>query len=414
MRREEELLLKLLRQELGSGDKNISGEDLSMVNWGEFLALAEAHSVLSLLYGAFERLEEGEASKQKLGGTGFAGQAVPVHVWKRIQTVARQTVKQSYRLLFLSKYLITALEEARIPVVLLKGAATASFYSVPELRKAGDVDLLLLEEERLSECCGLLGAKGCRVMERQPALHHVVLQSDDGVEIELHTMLAEPFDNQRMNQYIRKLAAECGRHVCTADMMGIPLPMLDASCHAYELLLHMLQHFLRSGFGLKLLCDWVVFWNREENRQEAGKYLLLVKESGIKGFSDMVSLVCFQYLGLSNEAKESLLVTGEYDVEAFMAEILSAEEFGKSAPERMVALRGNGIADYVREFHHQMHLNFPRCGRCFLLWPFLWLMTLVRFLHNNRKVRKTSAFAIFKTAGQRGKIMKQMGLWKHW
>lgn len=404
MKREEELLLKLLRQELGGGDKSISDEDLSMVNGREFLALAEAHSVLSLLYGAFERLEEEAAFKQEIKEKEF--------VWQRTRTVARQTVKQSYRLLFLSKYLVHVLEEAQIPVVLLKGVATASFFPVPELRKAGDVDLLLLEEERLSECCDLLEAKGLRVMERQPALHHVVLQSDDGVEIELHTMLAEPFDNQRMNQYIRKVAAECGEHICRADMMGFVLPMLDAPCHAYELLLHMLQHFLRSGFGLKLLCDWVVFWNQEENRREAEKYLLLVKESGIKGFSDMVSLVCFRYLGLSEEALECLSVTGEYDGAAFMEEILSAEEFGKSAPERMVALRGNGIADYVREFHHQMHLNFPRCGRCFLLWPFLWLITLFKFLHNNRKVRKTSAFAIFKTAGQRGKIMKQMKLWK--
>lgn len=399
MRREEELLLNLLRQELGGVDKSISGEELSGVDWGEFLAIAEAHSVLSLIYGAFERMSEENV-------------LVPERVWKRVQTVARQTVKQSYRLLFLSKYLITALEEARIPVVLLKGPATASFYPVPELRKAGDVDLLLLEEDRLSECCELLEAKGLRVMERQPALHHVVLQSDDGVEIELHTMLAEPFDNSRMNQYIGKLAAECKEHICTADMMGIPLPMLDDACHAYELLLHMLQHFLRSGFGLKLLCDWVAFWNQEENRRDAEKYLLMVKESGIKGFSDMVSLVCFRYLGLSEEAKECLFVTGEYDGAAFMEEILSAEEFGKSASERMVALRGNGIADYVREFHHQMHLNFPRCGRCFLLWPFLWTATLVKFLYNNRKVRKTSAFAVFKTAGQRGKIMKQMKLWK--
>ncbi|MCM1185822.1 MAG: nucleotidyltransferase family protein [Lachnoclostridium sp.] len=398
MKREEELLLGLLKEELGGGDKNISKEELSAVNWGEFLALAQAHSVLSLLYGAFEKR-----------GEGF----VPASVWQRTRTVARQTVKQSYRLLFLSKYLLHVLEEARIPAVLLKGVATASFYPVPELRKAGDVDILLLEEERLSECCGLLEEKGFRVMENQPSLHHVVLQSEDGVEIEIHTMLAEPFDNQRMNQYMKKTAAECSGHICIADMMGISLPMLDAPCHAYELLLHMLQHFLRSGFGLKLLCDWVVFWNREENRREAAKYLSMVRESGLKGFSDMVSLASFRYLGLSGEAKECLEVTGEYDAEAFMEEILSAEEFGKSAPERMVALRGNGMADYVREFHHQMHLNFPKSGRCFLLWPFLWTVTLFRFLRNNRKVRKTSAFAVFKTAGQRGKIMKQIGLWKN-
>ena len=37
-----------------------------------------------------------------------------------------------------------------------------------------------------------------------------------------------------------------------------------------------------------------------------------------------------------------------------MDEILTAEEFGKSANDRMVVMRGNSPADYMREFHHQM------------------------------------------------------------
>lgn len=395
MNREESLLLGMLEDELKGGGISGLDEDLSSVEWGRFLALANAHSVLSLLYGAIAETEE-----------------IPEWVRKKTQTVARQTVRQSYHLLFLSKYLINNLEEAQIPVALLKGVATACFYPVPELRKAGDVDLLLLDEGQFSRCCSILESCGCTVMERQPALHHVVLMSEDGIEIEVHTMLAEPFDNQQINQYLEEKVSECREHICREDVMGLVLPMLDAPYHAYELLLHMLQHFLRAGFGIKLLCDWVVFWNREENRKGAEQYLLLVQESGLKGFSDMVTAVCCRYLGLSEAAESILDVKKEYDVESFMMEVLKAEEFGRSAPERMVALRGNGIWDYVREFHHQMHLNFPRRGRCFLLWPFLWLITLFRFLHNNRKVRKTSAFAIFKTAGQRGKIMKQIGLWK--
>ena len=62
----------------------------------------------------------------------------------------------------------------------------------------------------------------------------------------------------------------------------------------------------------------------------------------------------------------------------FMLDIFEAEEFGKSDRERMLVLRGTRISDYVREFQHQMHLNYPNAGKIWLLWPVLWFNTLVK------------------------------------
>lgn len=192
--------------------------------------------------------------------------------------------------------------------------------------------------------------------------------------------------------------------------MGLSLPVLDTAYHAYELLMHMLQHFLRSGFGLKLLCDWVVFWNREAEQLEREKYLRLVEESGTKGFSDAITLVCCQYLGLK-KSKVQWMELKEYpDVEEILLETLEAEAFGKSSEERMVALRGTGAADYIREFHHQMLLNFPRQGKYVFLWPPLWGITLIRFIRNNRRLRNISSLEIIRKAGNRGKLTKKMNL----
>ena len=77
---------------------------------------------------------------------------------------------------------------------------------------------------------------------------------------------------------------------------------MEDAYHAYELLLHMLQHFLRAGFGVKLLCDWVVLWNRGLNEEERQQYLKMVNDSGIKGFSDMITICCIKYLGLKRES----------------------------------------------------------------------------------------------------------------
>ena len=196
------------------------------------------------------------------------------------------------------------------------------------------------------------------------------------------------------------------------EVMGIRLPVLSKAYFAYELLLHMLQHFLRSGFGLKLLCDWVVFWREEVSNEQKEMYLQLVEESGIKSFSDIVSLTCVRYLGLEEENISWMKCSSDLAVDELLREILDAEEFGKSHENRMVMMRGTGLADFVREFHHQMHLNFPKAGKCFLLWPVLWTITFARFVRNNKKYRNVSTGEILREAKRRSRLMENIKLFR--
>ncbi|MCH5337582.1 MAG: nucleotidyltransferase family protein [Acetatifactor sp.] len=392
---EEKYLLSLLRESL-TFENDSETSKVTRLDWDKLCSIAQRHSVLPLLYDTLTEKED-----------------LPEKVHKTTERLAKGAVSQSYRLLFLSKYLVGKMEAAGLSVVLLKGVATASFYPIPELRKSGDVDLLLLDKTCLKQVCGILQDCGCVRSEEQHALHHIVYCTKEGIEIEIHTMLAEPFDSQEINRYMQEKLPDCRRNIRRVTCMGVELPMLDTGYHAYELLLHMLQHFLWAGFGLRLLCDWVVFWNRETEAEEREKYLRLVRESRVKGFSDIVTLFCCTYLGLSQERVAWMEITGKYDLDIFLREIMEAEEFGNSAADRMVTLRNNSLGAYVREFQHQMHLNFPRAGRYFPLWPGLWLVTLIRFLRNNRKIRRVSARAVLKKAGQRSRVMEQIQLWKY-
>lgn len=385
-------LLRLLSVVLtGEGNPALDKD----TDWETLCLLARKHGVLPLLYEVME-----------------ADPTLPPMQREEIVRAARIAVSQSYRILFLCKYLVNNMEEAGIPVVVLKGVGTASFYPVPEVRKTGDVDLLLLDRDRLEQAKNVMARCGCKKAREQISLHHVVFVAPEGIEVELHTMLAEPFDNHRVNQYLERCVEDCRQNVVRADCMGVTLPILNMGYHAYELLMHMLQHFLYAGFGLRLISDWVVFWSREVPPEEKEKYLTLVEESGVRGFSDMVTMVCCTYLGLDQKKIEWMGIVGEYDINSFLEEILEAEEFGKSTEDRMVMMRGDSVRDYLREFHHQMHLNFPRGSKHALLWPVLWTFTLVRFLHNNRKIRRVSVFSVLKKAGQRSRIMEQIKLWK--
>lgn len=400
LRETEKLLLDALRQSLNSQENQ---EQISLPNdkyaKRVLLETAGKHAVLSLLFNVCERQGLTESAR-------YADFVQP------IRQAAVTTARANYRLLFLTKYITQLLEKEGIRAILLKGAATASYYPVPELRKSGDVDILIPQEKDFLRAVEVLESVKFVKCASQFALHHIELKNEEGICVEIHRILAEPFESGKINRYLDTLLVEYGEHVQRNDSWGVTLYQPTDAYHAFYLIVHMLQHFLRAGFGLKFLCDWTVFWNREIAAKEKEIFLRLVRESGTQGFVGTLTKACVLYLGLAPENVSFLLEESDLQqlAEDFMEEVFVSGEFGHSAQERMVAMRGTGLAAYVREFHHQMHLNYPSAGKVFLLWPFLWVMTLARFMQNNRTVRKVKGLDILKEARRRSKLIGRMKL----
>lgn len=383
-------LLNLLRVSLTGRDDPFPS--LTDEEWKKLTEVAGEHKVIPLLYPVLSKHTD--------------------DLFVRRQTEI--CIRQYYRLLFLTRYYVDLLRRADVPVVVLKGAGASLYYPVPEYRKSGDIDLMLLRRGDMEKACRALEAVGVYPDARQHANHHVSFGVESGIELELHMTVTEDFDSAEVNNYLKQANLELPDHVRDREVIpGVCLPLADDGFQAFLLLLHMLQHFLRSGFGLRLLCDWVVFWNRQVDPEQTAQYLRLVRGCGIVGFSRLITKTCVDYLGLEGDRGAPLLEGGEVSSEMcrdFLSEVFAAQEFGHSSSERMVVLRGTGPLDYLREFHHQMRLNYPGASKCFLLWPFLWIMTLIRFLYNNHSVRKTSLFSVLRQAGQRSRLMEELKL----
>lgn len=368
------------------------------VDYARVIAVAESHKVMALLHPVLEHAGLQES------------------IWKIVDRKGEQTVRQSYRLLMLSRYVIGLLKENGIDAILLKGCGTAVWYPVPELRKSGDIDLLFKSEDETRKALQILAQQGFVTTEDQPANHHIVCESRDSVSLELHMSLAEPFDSEKTNRFLADCQKEYFAHRRVVDCMGVAFELTSDGYHAFYLLLHMLQHYVRAGFGVKLLCDWVVFWESPLSEEEKKIFLRLTQESGTFGFAVMMTRVCVKYLGLREKQVEFLMQAEPKDVcdltEELMAEIFEAEEFGHSSKDRMVVLRGTGLMDYAREFHHQMKLNYPKAGKIMVLYPVLWIMTLCGFLYRNRTLRKVSGRQILKKAKKRSQLTEQMRLFQ--
>ncbi len=400
MKNYEYILLKLLNAQLTNNNKILAGDmfvktvlQLSDSDWWNLIKLAQNHNVLSII-------AENEVFIDNCN-----------HAQKEyIFDEANKVVMRNYRLLWLASKYQKILNDAEIESVLIKGFATAIYYDVPEVRKSGDIDILIMDKNKIDKAIYVLLSKGLKYVDKQHSSHHIELVNDRGITVELHQTLAEHFDNKHMDNQLQNIVKSYKEHIERVSFLGNTLYIPSDGYNAFSLIVHMLQHYLRAGFGLKLLCDWVVFWNRAINDTEKEQFIYQVKQLHMETFVSAITSICVRYLGLSKE-KVSFMMNEKQDktlLYAIIMDIIEAEEFGYSDKNRMVVLRDSKINSLIREFHHQMIINYPKMSHYIVLWPVLWVCTLLVFLRNNKKVRHTSTFHILKNASKRSQIRKRM------
>ena len=389
-------LLKCLSISLRPSEKTDIILSLTSEEWGQVLALADRHEVLALLENI---LESDKLSEEQ--------QLI-------VQFKTAKTVHTGIQLQVLNQRLTTILDKKGIQAITLKGCAVARFYPVPEFRKTTDIDLFVANEEDDRRAVQILSKNGFKLSGEWHANHHFVLVSEKKVVVELHTEWADAFKDKHLNKYLEKLQKESNQHCQLVEWQGLKFYAYETAWQGFYLMIHMLQHFFGSGFGLRNLCDWVVLWENCDDVKARKDFWKMVCESGTIEFTKAITSICIKYLGL-DQKKSPVPEKCHIDqqlVDALLRDVLDAGEFGYSESERMVGMDGNSLMAYVREFHHQMHINFPKAGKIIFFWPVLWIATLIRFLKNNRKLNRAPISEIMKKAGKRGQLVSRLTSYK--
>ena len=358
----------------------------------QVLTLADRHEVLPLI-------------KDVLGI-----KLLPEKIGIDVEAKTARTVHAGIRLQMLNGRLTKILEKERIKAITLKGCTVSQYYPVPEFRKSSDIDLFVDSEENARKAVQILSGNGFKVSEGWHANHHISMKNEKNEEVEIHTSWADPFKDKQLNHCIERMTKESLQHTQLLDIQGVKVYAYETTWQAFYLLIHMLQHFVGSGFGIRNLCDWVVLWNSVDDKKSREHFWDMVCDSGTIEFARAVTTVCVQHLGL--DPQKSPIPDGVFSqrnvADALLRDILDAGEFGYSEAGRMVGMDGDSLMSYVREFHHQMHTNFPKAGKVIPFWPALWTATLIRFLNNNRKLNRPPVSEIMKKAGERGQLVSHL------
>ena len=386
----ERILLEYLGESLKNTGSHREIPELNAEEWERIYSIADRHEVSVLMGDIFNSVNLSDKTQSIF------------------QLKTARTVHKGIRLQAINTRLTALLEKEGIRAVTLKGYAVARLYPVTEFRKTTDIDFFLFSKEDEKKAVKILCENGFRPSKEWHANHHSVLFSERNESVELHTAWADEFRNKRLNKYLENLQKESVNQCRTIESDGQKLYVYDAAHQAFYLLIHMLGHFVGGGFGLRNLCDWVVLWENCEDENSKKAFIKMAQDSGTEKFAKAVTSVCVEYLGLSAEkAPFDKLISKELTDE-FLRDILDAGEFGYSESARMVGMDGSSFISYIKEFHHQMHINFPKAGRVILLWPVLWIATLFRFLSNNKKLNRAPVRAIINKAGERGRLVKRL------
>lgn len=397
-------LLRLMRSELNEEPLSAQSVQEGFLNWtpedwNGLMAAAQANKLLPLLLDALQR---------------NPSIPVPPPVRQFLERFALQNSMAYYQKVFLLSSLAELLRDRQVTGYLLKGAGLNALYPREESRSFGDIDLYIPDREGFRRVQTVFQSQGCEKMADSMTDYHVSYRYErDGsqCEVELHYRLTTCWQNGDFDERLDRIYSEAIAALPprTVRVMEMEFRVLPLTMEALYLLMHMFQHFMDKGFGLRLLLDWTVFWRKMGQGVDCSLLSGWVRELGLEGFLDAVDSICVRHLGMALPefgwlGGEDQAVAGE-----LLEDVFSGGEFGHLDKNRMVVTaRRGGVKAYLMELHRQTGRRFPRASRVKAVLPALWLCTAVIFQYNNLFRRRISLGKVLSVSGERSRLAGKM------
>lgn len=151
--------------------------------------------------------------------------------------------------------LITKMDEEGIWTLLVKGQGIAQCYERPMWRCPGDIDLFL-SDDNYSKAKKFLAPLASSIEEENSYTQHAGMMFGS-MEVELHGNLRGDFSSSSDN-VLDKMKEDVfhNGNVRLWQNDRTPVFLMSATCDAFYIFTHILQHFFRGGIGLRQICDW--------------------------------------------------------------------------------------------------------------------------------------------------------------
>lgn len=362
LKEHEKILLDMLANNLfGAGrEVNLNEDNLSAV-WGE--AYTQAVTLM-----AFHNFKSENLKGDKLS---------------LIKKSLNQTLADNTKIDFEHVRICNMMKNAGVRCAILKGYASALYYTDPLMRSMGDVDFLV-DTDDFEKAAQTLTENGYITTGKSHDVHDVYFSKHGRCEMHFQPSgIPDGKAGVKIRKYLSGLLEDSVSVKTELGEMTVP----SVYHHGLIILLHMCHHLTGDGLGLRHLCDWAVFLNSIGEAEFLKLFEKTFKDIGLWEFAKVMTFICTEYLGLkgmvwAQDADEKL-------ADYVLIDIIIGGNFGQKNADRsheslLVSSKNEKQVSMFRQFfisaNNIVYKNWKAARKFKFILPLGWLFFGMRYI----------------------------------
>ena len=385
--------------------------DLFPKDWSTLFHISSIHQVLPMIY---ETVYDSPAAQRTVP------QIFTTAKQQTIRSVMLQAMKTNE---FLS--LFQHLRDQGIHALVVKGIVCRSLYPNPDYRTSSDEDIWVPEEE-FAFCHQAMLSYGMQLSDPAKDIRtaHEVSYGKPGspIYIEVHKSLFPPESDAYgdLNRFFEN-ARDRGVELSIDGKQVVTMGYTD---HLFYLICHAIKHFLHSGFGIRQVCDMVLFANAYGKEIDWNRILQQCREIHADVFTAALFRIGQKYLTFDPELvcypKEWQEI--QVDEQPLLEDLLDAGIYGDGSMSRKhssnITLNAVSAQKQGKKSKHSvlktlfppaksMERRFPYLKKYPILLPVAWVTRIFRYHQEIGKSRNNDAVNAVSIGNRRVELMKQ-------
>lgn len=409
----DKLLLEALKSSLQN--KKVTWDfEISQEEWQMLFKKAEIHQILPMIYEAVYACPAAQPVYAKL--------FLPMK--RQIMQKVMLQIMKTDEFLRLYKYL----NERDIYPAVVKGIVCRQLYPNPDYRSSGDEDMLI-DPSWFPKCHEAMLAYGMEthVEDEKLETEYEVPYGKKGspIHIELHKSLF-PHDSGAYGE-LNQFFSEVHENTVTIEVQGTTVRTLAYTDHLFYLICHAFKHFLHSGFGIRQVCDIIMFANAYGENIDWKDVLTKCQSIRADQFAAALFKIGEKYLVFDapkaaySDAWKKISV----EEDALLEDLLMSGIFGDSDMSRkhssMITLNAvtaqkegkkakANVLKTVFPGLGSMKAKFPYLEKYPFLLPVAWVQRILKYRKESQNSANNNAADSIKIGNQRVELLKEYGI----
>jgi hypothetical protein len=342
MDQNQKMLVDLLSLSLQG--KKATYDLMKSAEWTSIIMLARNHSILPLIFTTLNH--------------DWIDQKILVDLKSSVYSI---TLQQIQNLGILEK-VIDEFNRVGIPLIIMKGLILRNLYPYPETRTMSDFDLAV-KQEYFEDSIWILKKLGFRIEGHERMVH--VQMRYENLLLELHRNLFDESHESLPQNYMY----EMWKNAIPVSIFGKEVLSYSDMDNMLYLLLHAAKHFREGGFGLRQLCDIVLFVRDKQDTIKWEQFYKKVDNLRISRFTLSVFAICNRLFDMTiPEYLRQMKMPDDQLLDSFIRDILEGGTFGKNTIVGQTSsniIHKIGFHDYNehRQFFGLIRFLFPMPSR---------------------------------------------------